>query len=151
MFSGGMFLVFLSAKTINVFLSPAELWQTAPFHMFVATWQMFRVSVPLAKLYLLLCYLGQCTCKLGTLTRFETRSAFVCFETAHKGNYCGNSFNQACTAQLAFKLMTLLCICSIDLLSTKLKKNPKTLCQMVFNAAPTRSVKLCGSVSSCAQ
>lgn len=142
-FIGGILLVFLSAKPINVSLSPAELWQTAPFCTFVPSWQMFQVSVSLAKLYLLLCFRGQCTCKLGTLTLFETRSAFECFENTHKGSYCENSFNQAHTAQLAFKLMTLLCICSIDLLSTKLKKNPKTVCQMLLNAAPTTSVKLC--------
>lgn len=95
------------------------------------------------------CFHSQCTCKLGTLNLFETCSAFGCFENADKGSYCGNSFNQDCTAQLTFILMTLLCICSIDLLSTKLKKKNTTACQVVPNVAPTITVKLCGDVSSC--
>lgn len=107
---------------------------------------MSGVSASLAKSFLLLCFCGHGTCKLGTLTPFETRSASRSFETRHKGSYCGTPFNQARADQLAFKLMTLLCICSIDLLSSKLEKT--TLFQVALNAAPTTCVKLCGSECS---
>lgn len=68
---------------------------TTPLYKFVPTWQMSVVSVSLAKLYLLLCFCGRCTCKLETLTLFETCAASGCFENAHKGTNCGTSFNQA--------------------------------------------------------
>lgn len=123
------------------------LSSTTPLYKFFPTWQMFGVSVSLAKLYLLLCLCGQCTCKLETLTLFETHAASGCFENGHKGSYCGTSFNQAHNTQLAFKLMTLLCISSIDLLFPKLKgkMRKKTVFQVSLNA--NHHLKLCGYVS----
>lgn len=123
----------------------AQLKNTFVQVFFFPTWQMFGVSVSLAKLYLLLCFSGQCTCKLETLTPFETRAASGCFENGHKGSYCRTSFNQAHNTQLAFKLMTLLCISSIDLLFPKLqgKKKKDGLSSVTKCQPPLKTMWVC--------